>query len=488
MTNLTDLLPAGAGGKQVSFTASGAISSGKPVILNANGTVTEVAETSISESIGSPVNFAGANTGYIYSTFDSTNNKIIVINNDASNAVTEVRVGTVSGTSISFGSDYTTSSGYNNVCDYSPDDEVVLFVYTRDSNNYLYARAATISGTVVSFGTEQYLGITGAPQAYDLTYIGSSKFIAVIRDNGNSGYGTGMVLTVSGTSISYGSKYVFNSGSINNGSSASGATSSQVVITYTDNGNSSRGAAQVATISGTAISYGSQLLVTSGSTVGNSGNVRYIDSVDRFVYCYKDSANSGYGTAIVLSQSGTSVSTAGSAVVFASANTEHASGIYNSIDDKYTIFYKRNSSPPGSKYIVGTVSTTSISFGSISEFDTNDSRNYERYATTYDSNANRVVCFYYRNSSPFEGYVVVLRNAGVETNSADFVGIADEAISDTASGNITIKGGVASNGLSGLTPNATYYVQDDGTLSTTSSSVTAGKALSATSINLDYSS
>ena len=38
-----------------------------------------------------------------------------------------------------------------------------------------------------------------------------------------------------------------------------------------------------------------------------------------------------------------------------------------------------------------------------------------------------------------------------------------------------------------MTPNTTYYVQNDGTLSTTSSTVTAGKAMSTTSINLDYS-
>jgi len=487
MTNLTDLLPAGAGGKQVDFVASGTLGSGITVALKTDGTVEAVTETSIPESIGSSVNFAGSNTGYIYSTFDSTNNKVIVINTDSTSAATEVRVGTVSGTSISFGSAFTTSDSYSNVCDYDPDGQVVLFVYTRSSNNYLYAIAATISGTTVSFGSEQYLGVTGASQAYDLKYSESGKFLLVLRDNGNSGYGTGMVLTVSGTSISYGSKYVFISSSINNGSAASGTNSAQFVITYTDNGSSSRGAANVATISGTAISYGSQLLFTSGSTVGNSGNVRYIDSVDRFVCCYKDSGNSGYGTAIVLSQSGTSVSTAGSPVVFASANTEHASGIYNSTDDKYTVFYRRNSSPAGSKYIVGTVSTTSISFGSISQFDANTTRNYERYATTYDTNANRVVCFYYRDSSPYEGYAVVLKNAGVENNSANFVGITDAAISSGASGSITIKGGVSTN-VTGLTPNSTYYVQNDGSLSTTSSSVTAGKALSATSINLDYSS
>ena len=482
MSNLSELLPTGGGQNAVDFVASGTLSSGQTVALRSDGKVEAVAETAIPEQLGTAVNFSGANTSYIYSTFDSTNNKIIVINGDGSNSVTEVRVGTVSGTSISFGSDYTTSSSYSNVCDYSPDDEVVLFVYTRDSNNSLYARAATISGTSVSFGTEQYLGITGAPQAYDLKYIGSSKFIAVIRDNGNGGYGTGLILTVSGTTVSYGSKYVFNSASINNGSAALASGSSQPLITFTDNGNSSRGSAIVATITGTAISYGSKAVITSGSALGNSGNVRYIDSVDRFVYCYKDNSSSGYGKYRVLSQSGTSVSTAGSETVFASLNTEHASGIYNSTEDKYTLFYRENVSPYNGKYLVGTVSSTSISFGSSSTFSVN-TRNYERYATTYDSNANRVVCFYRQNSSPADGYSIVLKNAGVETNSADFIGITAEAISNAATGAVNVYGGI-NEVQTGLTIGSDYYVQADGSLSTTASDVKAGQAISATTINM----
>jgi len=73
------------------------------------------------------------------------------------------------------------------------------------------------------------------------------------------------------------------------------------------------------------------------------------------------------------------------------------------------------------------------------------------------------------------------------SNHTDFIGISDAAISDTASGSVTIKGGTSTN-VTGLTPNATYYVQSDGSLSTTSSDVLAGKALSSTSINLDYTS
>ena len=67
----------------------------------------------------------------------------------------------------------------------------------------------------------------------------------------------------------------------------------------------------------------------------------------------------------------------------------------------------------------------------------------------------------------------------------DFIGITDAAISDTASGSVTIKGGISTN-VTGLTANQNYYVQNDGTLATTTSTVLAGKALSSTSINLDY--
>ena len=55
MTNLSDLFPAGAG-KQVSFTASGNVtSSGKPVVLNSDGTVSEVSGSS--STIGAQAEF-----------------------------------------------------------------------------------------------------------------------------------------------------------------------------------------------------------------------------------------------------------------------------------------------------------------------------------------------------------------------------------------------------------------------------------------------
>jgi sugar lactone lactonase YvrE len=59
------------------------------------------------------------------------------------------------------------------------------------------------------------------------------------------------------------------------------------------------------------------------------------------------------------------------------------------------------------------------------------------------------------------GGLVYVSPAGA--SNTDFIGITDAAISDTASGSVTIKGGISTN-VTGLTPNQNYYVQSDGTL------------------------
>tara|TARA_R110001592_G_scaffold352220_1_gene649883 strand:+ start:2318 stop:2671 length:354 start_codon:yes stop_codon:yes gene_type:complete len=88
------------------------------------------------------------------------------------------------------------------------------------------------------------------------------------------------------------------------------------------------------------------------------------------------------------------------------------------------------------------------------------------------------------------GVTVALNSDGTVTavgggNLSSFIGISDAAISSGASGSVTIKGGISSN-VTSLTPNSNYYVQTNGTLSTTTSTELAGRALSSTSINLDY--
>ncbi len=138
------------------------------------------------------------------------------------------------------------------------------------------------------------------------------------------------------------------------------------------------------------------------------------------------------------------------------------------------------------RYINGTVSGTSISFNTAARLYSDNATNYRSTICTM-SGSN--VCIGMQPSSTAGslvdnyGYGIIYSSVG--SNASDFIGITDAAISDTASGSVTIKGGISTN-VSSLTPNANYYVQSDGTLSTTASDVLAGKALSSTSINLDY--
>ena len=49
MTSLEALIPTGGGQNKIEFTASGAIAAGKPVILNSNGTVSQITGSTSAE-------------------------------------------------------------------------------------------------------------------------------------------------------------------------------------------------------------------------------------------------------------------------------------------------------------------------------------------------------------------------------------------------------------------------------------------------------
>ena len=83
--------------------ASGVLPNGKPVVVNADGTVSVV--ESVAQAIGSPAVFESANAILSSATFDSSSNKVVIAYRDGGNSnYGTAIVGTVSGTSISFGS------------------------------------------------------------------------------------------------------------------------------------------------------------------------------------------------------------------------------------------------------------------------------------------------------------------------------------------------------------------------------------------------
>ena len=103
MSNLSDLLPAGAAAKQLTFTDSGSgIASKAPVVLNSDGTVSSI--TSTAQSIGTEATFMTGSTYGVRIVYDDNANKVVVAYRDSGNSNHGyAAVGTISDTSISWG-------------------------------------------------------------------------------------------------------------------------------------------------------------------------------------------------------------------------------------------------------------------------------------------------------------------------------------------------------------------------------------------------
>ena len=469
---------------EITAVASGTLPDGKPVIVNADGTVSVVAETSVSQAVGSPTVFEAASIVRSASTYDSNAQKVVIayeddLNSDYGTAV----VGTVSGTSISFGSPVVFEAAritYLSATYDSNAQKVVVAYQDNDNSDYGTAIVGTVSGTSISFGSPtvfESANTTFLSATYDSN---AQKVVIAYRDQGNSNYGTAVVGTVSGTSISFGSPTVFESAAVLWLSATYDSNAQKVVIAYEDDLNSDYGTAVVGTVSGTSISFGTPVVYESASTGYHSAT--YDSNAQKVVIAYTDGGNSSYGTAIVGTVSGTSISF-GTPVVFASVSTIYSSIIYDSNAQKVVVAYQDRTG--GSDYgtvVVGTVSGTSISFGSPTVFESAETSNI---SSTYDTNAQKVVIAYQDVGNSNYGTSVVFQPAYTSTNltAENFIGFADGAAADTGPARVQVGSGI--NGAqSSLTAGQQYFVQTDGTLGLTADdpSVIAGTAISATEI------
>ena len=475
---------------QVRAVASGALTDGTPVIVNSDGTVSVVSGSAASVGSAAQPEASGSQS-YGTAAFDSNANKFVVAYRDNSNSqyATAV-VGTVSGSTISFGSPVVFQSAEAEYLSavYDSNAQKVVIVYRDNGNsNYGTAIVGTVSGTSISFGSETVFQSTQSSwisAAYDAN---AQKVVVVYMDQNPpsyTNYGTAAVGTVSGTSISFGTPVVYNSGSSSQNRIAYDANAQKVVIVYRDYGNSQYGTAIVGTVSGTSISFGSAAVFESGGSAVYPA-VAYDSNTQKNLIIWSDTANSAYGTATVATVSGTSISF-GTAVVFAEVNTGSSVGIvYDPDNQKIIIAYKDNSNSPYAGYFLdATISGTSVSFGTATEFHSA----YGNIAPSnspliYDTNADKAVVIYQDGNSSSELLAKTLSLSSTNITSENYIGFSDGAYADTQSAVINTTNTIDRN-QSSLTAGQTYFVQTDGTLGLTAAtpSVTAGTAISATEL------
>ena len=486
MTNLSDLFPAGAG-KQVSFVADGAISAaGKPVVLTAAGKVAEVSGSS--DALGTATNFTATTVypNYINSSYDSNAGKVVVFYKGTSSYL-NAAVATVSGTSISFGTSVVVNSTASAWISSSYDSTAQKIVVGWDESGVGKAIVGTVSGTSISFGAEttfQASGVTHTNCVYDTN---ADRTVITYRDSADSNNGKAIVGTVSGTGISFGTAVTFDTVYVQYPNQVYDANAQKIAIVYQD-ATAGDGWSIVGTVSGTSISFGTAFRFTTDDLENHTG--AYDSVAQKVVYSFRDLGNSSAGTTIVGTISGTDISF-GSEVVFTSNGVNSVSTAFQVNAGIVAVIYQDSGDSDKGKVIGGTVSGTSISFGSITTY-ADTSGLYGGNFITYDSGEGKNVIAYgtAATAPAYQGFGIVQSLGFTNLTATNFIGISDAAILDTASGNITIKGGIAVTGLSSLTPGSDYYAQTDGTISTSSSgdAVKIGKAMSATSINLEYQS
>ena len=363
-TNLTSENYIGMSGGAVSFTGSAA-STGSAVVYN-SGTS----------------KFQGA-------AFDSNSNKIIIAYMDAGNSEHGTAiVGTVnnSDNSISFGSEVVFQNsairddavGMSVVFDSNVNRVVICY---RDNNYKGSAIVGTVSGTSISFGTAVVFSdasTDGISAAFD----SNVNKVAIAYNLGDAGKGIVGTVDSSDNSISFGSEAALANTNVSESkSTVFDSSSNKIVVSYGNTSNSTIGTSVVGTISGTNISFGTPAAFN--ATAVANVKAAFDNSSNKVVVFYQDSGNSSKGTSVVGTVSGTGISF-GTPVVFETSATNYFGATFDSVNNRAIVAYQISGS---CRVSAGSVSGTSISFSDFTEYAI---AQFE-VSPTVDTNSDRLV-------------------------------------------------------------------------------------------------
>ena len=480
-------------GPQFTGIASGSIADGKPVVITTDGKVMAVTGESATDSAGSKVVFETSST-------DSTN-------------------------------------GHGNV--YDPDENKVIIAYCNqgDSDKLEYAIGTVGAGQTITFTSSVHIGNDGVnPRlAYDTN---SNRLVVAYRDPGNSNYGTARVGTVAsgGGSISWGSAVLYEGQYSAHNEIIFDSTNNKIVIAYRNQGESNRGTAIVGTVSGSSISFGSGAVFETGAT--SNFKMAFDEISGKILIMYVDDDDGNYCKAVVATVSGTSISF-GSKTTFNANSSEYPTCVYFPPAQKIFCAVRNNTSNIIAK--LATISGTSVTFGSQETVTSNNNTNYlnqavyhtaadriylsyrygsdtyyrnVKYTTTqpsgidfdaaeadtgygqyypsfasYDPDTKQIVYSFVDpdNSSAGTAIVNTVEYSNTNLTSSNFIGISNAAYSNGDTATVQVPGAV-DDAQTGLTTGAKIYVDPTGILSTSAGtpSVVAGRAVAATKLLISF--
>ena len=163
-----------------------------------------------------------------------------------------------------------------------------------DANSVVNFLNGNKAGGDVTFGAE-YAFNPATSYNISATTLDANHFVVAYQDVGNNLFGTAIVGAISGSTITYGTEFVFNSASTVY-ITTTALDANHFVVAYCDGGNDYHGTAIVGTVVGSDISWAYE-------SVFNFAGAHYCSATaldaTHFVVAYRDEGNNSYGTAIV---------------------------------------------------------------------------------------------------------------------------------------------------------------------------------------------
>ena len=464
---------AGGGGGEQEFVASGAVGNGAIVGLNPNGTV----------SVMQASYYAAANVdtaGRVfdtYASFDPDTGKILVTyERTNTNGYPCAVVGTVSGTSISFGTPVVIASdNYSEISSVydTAADKLLLFAF---KSGIFSGYVGTVSGTTTSWGSKQtIINNSGGNYCDNGTCCFDSnagKAVVGYRNYKSSlYYGYAIVISVSGNNLSGGTETIaiqiaHSSPTLTQGGMVFDSSANKILYC----GATTDGKVAIGTVSGTNISFGTPASVQS-TTISSDRLVGVFcgGSINKTLLTYHATTCK----AVVCSISGTTPSF-GTAATDSSTSNVARFPTFDPDTGRVFIITEDGSLKMTPVFVVGTACGIGVPVTIVGA--STYGNNLRTISSAYDTTNDKMVLFHGTNNTASGS--VSAESRIINTAAPDFIGVAAAAISSGATGKVTVVSGV-NEGQSGLSIGAPYgYDSANGNLVLGGNNV-FGKAIAA---------
>ena len=490
-----------ASGGVESLVADGAITAGKPVILTSTGKAKQVAlEGATSAAVTGVTDVDTGATTYGKAVDPATGTIMVCYHDNSNSNRVTVRAGSISGVDYTWGSEVviSTNSNSSGVAIWWDSYRSAFVVAARaDSNNHdLVVKSMTVSGntiTVVDTATKTDTMLGGSSANLDnlRAVFDSTNNVGILvmssgDDSGNTSFiaislSSGRAVTIGDQTLST-TRFYKTSGQ---GDLAHDTSSGYTALfSYYVSGSSDTSAVQVTplSVSGTTITVGTTVEIDSSAM---TGGVSVADPVaGKVAYFYEQSSTIYYNVITISSSGGVTVGTkgtVGSTREFSNTG-EWESAAYSTYTGKVVIAY-RNSSSYLAFVRSGKISGDTITFDTEQSINgSNNGNKYFNVSETLSTSSNVAVFFLDGSTGLHEQVYTVPFVGNTNLTSTNFLGIAAETISDTATGKITIPGGVNAN-QSSLTIGAAYFTSGAGAVGTSGIQF-IGRAISATQLQV----